>query len=211
MQTGMIKYGLAKNNRHIYQTGNLIHLTKYARLANHLGQYDCELQCGYAQMFMNDPKKLSCLSTITSLLYIILSDSEPHTHLFEQTHALFKIILPSQDLSWCAEYIHYETLVLQEMGFGLDLSTCVSNGTTHNLTYVSPKSGKAVSQEAGLPYHDKLLPMPAFFTKTQWETSDLLPALNLTGYFLSKYLRNNWNKDIPEIRQFFISLLHKEI
>ena len=31
-----------------------------------------------------------------------------------------------------------------------------------DLACVSPRSGRAVSRAAGLPYHDKLLPLPGF-------------------------------------------------
>ena len=46
--------------------------------------------------------------------------------------------------------------LLADLGFGLDLSSCAATGTRENLAYVSPRSGRAVSAEAGKPYLDRL-------------------------------------------------------
>ncbi len=47
--------------------------------------------------------------------------------------------------------------LLEELGFGLDLSKCAVTGVTDDLMYVSPRTGRAVSAEAGEPYKDRLL------------------------------------------------------
>ena len=59
-------------------------------------------------------------------------------------------------------YIKLEADLLEELGYGLDLSCCAASGVTDNLVYVSPKSGRAVSSLAGEPYKSKLLPLPSF-------------------------------------------------
>jgi DNA repair protein RecO (recombination protein O) len=81
--------------------------------------------------------------------------------------------------------------MLSELGFGLDLSTCAATGATRDLIYVSPKSGGAVSREAGEPWRDRLLNLPPFLRETgEHDThsgSDLEDGFRLTGLFL---LRN---------------------
>ena len=56
----------------------------------------------------------------------------------------------------------FELLLLDELGFGLDLESCAATGSRDDLVYVSPKSGRAVSRAAGEPYRDRLLPLPGF-------------------------------------------------
>ena len=56
----------------------------------------------------------------------------------------------------------FELQLLSELGFGLDLESCAATGSTAELVYVSPKSGRAVSRAAGEPWRDKLLRLPAF-------------------------------------------------
>ena len=63
---------------------------------------------------------------------------------------------------WPALLVRWELVLLEELGFGLDLATCAATGSTADLVYVSPKSGRAVSAEAGEPYKDRLLALPAF-------------------------------------------------
>lgn len=78
---------------------------------------------------------------------------------FQKT--LEQIALLSFD-GWAERYARWETELLKILGFGLDLSACAATGTTRDLVYVSPKSGRAVSREAGEPWRDKLLPLPDF-------------------------------------------------
>ena len=61
---------------------------------------------------------------------------------------------------WPALVVRWELALLEELGFGLDLASCAATGQSTDLVYVSPKSGRAVSSEAGEPYKDRLLACP---------------------------------------------------
>jgi len=63
---------------------------------------------------------------------------------------------------WPARYVRWECDLLAAVGFGLDLGRCAVTGVTTDLAYVSPRTGRAVSRAAGLPYHHKLLLLPEF-------------------------------------------------
>ena len=67
-----------------------------------------------------------------------------------------------QPETWPPLLVKWELALIGELGFGLDLSACAATRARANLRYVSPKSGRAVSADAGAPYHDKLLPLPPF-------------------------------------------------
>jgi DNA repair protein RecO (recombination protein O) len=56
--------------------------------------------------------------------------------------------------------------------------------------FVSPKTGRAVTAEAGKLHKDKLLPLPAFLTQSQNRPGrdDLVAGLRLTGYFLDRHV-----------------------
>ncbi len=66
------------------------------------------------------------------------------------------------DHIWPALLVRWEMGLLDELGFGLDLETCAATGLRENLNYVSPRSGKAVSEEAGRPYVNNSLPCRRF-------------------------------------------------
>jgi DNA repair protein RecO (recombination protein O) len=76
------------------------------------------------------------------------------------------------------------------LGFGLDLTHCAVTGETDGLAYVSPKTGRAVTAEAGRLHKDKLLPLPAFLLDAQAQPSrdELIAGLRLTGYFLDRHV-----------------------
>ncbi|MEJ0041361.1 MAG: DNA repair protein RecO C-terminal domain-containing protein [Rhizomicrobium sp.] len=93
--------------------------------------------------------------------------------------------------------------LLEELGFGLDLSRCASTGALENLIYVSPRTGRAVSGEAGEPYKDRLLALPGFLLGSQNATpdaADVAAGLKLTGHFLLERVLRPHGKEIPPAR-----------
>ena len=109
---------------------------------------------------------------------------------------------------WAVALVRYELLLLAELGFGLDLSGCAVTGRTEDLCWVSPKSGQAVSAEAGEPYAARLLPLPAFLTaggEGQWP--DILDGLKLTGHFLSRDLLVDRRAIILDARERLVQRL----
>jgi len=101
-------------------------------------------------------------------------------------------------------FIQFEMVLLQELGFGLDLKRCAVTGIEDNLVAVSPKTGRAVSHEHAQPYLDRLLPLPAFLTTANDDfppISEILKALDLTGYFLERYLLSSLSLEMPKVRE----------
>ncbi|MGB9152224.1 MAG: DNA repair protein RecO C-terminal domain-containing protein, partial [Alphaproteobacteria bacterium] len=87
-----------------------------------------------------------------------------------------------------------------------------------NLAYISPRTGRAVSREAGAPYHDKLFPLPAFLLGVgEWEAADILQGLEMTGHFLSRHIFANPHSrvliprdgDLPQARQRLLEFYRK--
>jgi DNA repair protein RecO (recombination protein O) len=116
----------------------------------------------------------------------------------------------SRPALWPAAYVHWELQLLTALGFGLDLSHCAATGETRDLTYVSPKTGRAVSREAALPYADRLLALPPFLIEPDAapDIADLLAGLRLTGYFLDRHVLHGPNTDRRlEARARFIERL----
>ncbi|MDA0241131.1 MAG: DNA repair protein RecO C-terminal domain-containing protein, partial [Proteobacteria bacterium] len=110
-------------------------------------------------------------------------------------------------------FVHWEMALLTVVTICLDFSACASTGTTENLIYVSPKSGQAVSEAAGAPYKDRMLPLPRFMKDDAWEEDiqhqELLEGLNLTGYFLEHHVFALNGKKPPPARTRFIDRLRQ--
>jgi DNA repair protein RecO (recombination protein O) len=196
--TGFVKR-LNKKNIHIYQTGNIVNFTWKARLEEHLGMADCEL-INSSSHFMNNKNQLYALNSLLSIIKASFKERIPYKYFFE---ALYNYISDKNRKFCFTEYIYLEKLILREIGYGLDLSSCAVTGTRKNLAYVSPKTGRAVSFSAGKQYHDKLLRLPyCLLTKSSpQEVIDIEDSAKLILYFLKRYVFGNYE---PESRKIFV-------
>src|SRR6202165_6054393 len=117
----------------------------------------------------------------------LLPERDPHQDIYDM---LDRTLDDFDDVGEAAAHlIKFKLAMLAELGFGLDLETCAATGETSELIYVSPKSGGAVSRQAGDPWRDRLLRLPAFLRPGEggpngWSDQDLRDGFALTGLFL---------------------------
>ena len=179
------------------QIGDIVAARWSARLPEQMGTFYIENMHSTAAFFLDDINRLNCLACLCELLNITLPERQCFSQLYDKVF-LFLNQLFQED--YLKHYIFLEKDLLAALGFGLDLSTCAAGGDSTNLAYVSPKTGRAVSREKGLPYHQRLLPLPRFlWQKSPATPNDLKQALNLTGYFLKQYTING---TLPRHREF---------
>lgn len=156
-----------------------------ARLQEQLGVFYIEDEKSANLAFLEDSKRLNVLSSLCYLLDVLLPEREAYQQLFDETMD-FLAHLDENDFQ--QRYVMWEIALLEALGFGLDLTKCAGGGDANDLAYVSPKSGRAVSRQMGLPYQDKLLPLPPFLVKNvPIDEKMIFQGLNLTGYFLLHY------------------------
>jgi len=206
---GLARGGAGRRARGVYQTGNLLSAVWRARLPDHLGNYSCELARAWAADFLDDPPRLAGLAAACALTDAALPEREPHPRLFDSLSALLSApAVPG----WFAAHVHWEVALLADLGFGLDLGSCAATGTTDDLAYVSPKSGRAVSRSAAGPYREKLLVLPAFLIAEAGPApglGDLLAGLRLTGYFLERFVFAPLERRLPPARTRYIEGLKR--
>ncbi len=203
-------YG-AQGKQNILQPGNLVTAEWKARLREQLGTFALELEKAYASGVMDSPLKLAALLSACSLAEAALPERESNPGQFEGFKALCDLLQGDQ---WAEAYILWEIAFLREMGFGLDFSKCAATGTADNLVYVSPRTGRAVSAQAGEPYKEKLLELPGFLTGNLQigdnnPYGEILKGLDLTGYFLVNKLFGDTAGPFPEARISFRSRIEK--
>lgn len=156
-----------------------------ARIPQQLGTTYWESYKNTSALYIHDRGRFLCLSCICTLLHKLLEERQEYT-IF--THNTFSFIDNLSHESYLKNYIIWEMNLLETIGFGLDLTQCAGGGNKKNLAFISPKTGRAVSFEKGLPYKDKLLKLPKFILNNSHETSseDILDGFLLTGFFLQK-------------------------
>jgi DNA repair protein RecO (recombination protein O) len=197
---GLVRGGQSPRRRALLQPGNSVAASWRGRLPEHLGSFDCELVDAHAARLLDDPGRLAALNAAVALLLAALPEREPHPDL----HASFAGLLAALDSgdSWAQSYVIWECGLLAALGFGLDLASCAATGSNQNLAYVSPRTGRAVSREAGLPYHDKLLPLPGFLWRdAPAGPDDIVAGLVLTRHFLLHHLFEPQGGRLPEARE----------
>lgn len=197
---GLVHGGRSRKLRPVLQTGNHVDATWKARLADHLGHVSLELRRGFAAETMDTPDALAALTTMATLTRL-LPERDPHPNLYEIT--LFVLGFLDDASVWPALLVRWELALLEELGFGLDLSHCASTGSNDQLIYVSPKSGRAVSASAGEPYRDRMLALPRFLTRARTgavTSQDVVEGLALTGHFLETRVLLPRGETLPEAR-----------
>jgi DNA repair protein RecO (recombination protein O) len=203
---GLVHGGRSRRLRPVLQLGNHVDVTWKARLADNLGHFALELRKGYAALLMDEPAALAAMTSM-AVLARLLPERDPHPELYAAT---LDILRAFDDAGlWPALFVRWELQLLGELGFGLDLSECAATGVDADLIYVSPRSGRAVSRDAGKPYCDRLLKLPAFLLDETAPASegDILAGLALTGHFLERDMLEPHGLSMPQARERLIQIL----
>jgi len=205
---GAVRGAMSRSKKGDYQPGNLLQVEWSARLPEHLGSLKCEMISPVAAYVLNDSLRLTGLNALLSLTQAVLAEHDPHPRLYD---ALVTLLgkLRANEADWLADYARYELLLLAEAGFQLELDKCAATGVTENLIYVSPKSGCAVSAQAGEPYKAKLLKLPPF-RSLSLQGEEIRDALVMTGYFLEHRLFASHHRPLPPARDRFVAALRKQ-
>jgi DNA repair protein RecO (recombination protein O) len=190
------------------QAGNLLHVTWKARTGDQLGFFSpLDLVESYAARVMDDRAALAGLASAISLIRIGGAERQAYPGLYD---ALILLLDNFGDGElWPPIYARFELGLLAELGYGLDLERCAITGETENLAFVSPRTGRAATFEAGEPFADKLLRLPPFVLNPDapMEEGDVADALALAGYFLERRVFDHIGQGMPEQRRRLIEAL----
>jgi len=196
--SGIVKSLKSVKKRFIYQIGNKIEFVWRARLAEHIGNITAEVEKNYFALFMEDKLKINITYSICFLLSNLLPEMHSEPKLYQHLENFLKILQGNNKTQILREYIFFEMELLALLGYGLDLSECAVSGAKENLSYISPKTGKAVTDIIGNPYKDKLFELPKFIINKQEETDleKLSLALQILDFFLNKVLNKYKSIDL---------------
>lgn len=203
---GLVRGGFGTRLKPILQTGNSVNVSWRARLDEHLGNYTVEGLRLRASSFFAARHAIYGVTHLAALMRL-LPERDPHGGLY----SVFEEVLDRLEDPVLAAplVVRFELQLLTELGFGLDLAHCAATGTTQDLIYVSPKSGRAVSRGAGAPYVDRMLRLPAFLRDldTVPEGGDVADGFALTGLFLERHVLEPRGLTLTDERAHFIAAL----
>jgi DNA repair protein RecO (recombination protein O) len=210
---GLVRGGASRRTKPVLQPGNLLHVTWRARLNDHLGHYTVELSRARAGDMLESREALVGLNGFCAVVGVALPEREAHPQVFDAANILLDAMQEDGIGHWGALFVRFEAGLLEALGFGLDLSRCAATGTADNLAFVSPRSGRAVSRDAGEPYKERLFQLPGFLLATQNATADareVAAGLKLTGHFLLERVLHPHGQEMPLARLNLDGLLARE-
>lgn len=201
--------GASRKMKPFLQAGAPVTARYRARVSDQLGSVTLEPQGEGPAALFDEPLALAGLSAAAAVAAGALPEREPHPGAYLAFQALSQA-LAHPDI-WPAVFVRFEAGLLQDLGFGLDLSRCAATGSTDDLIYVSPRTGRAVSRAAGEPYKDRLLALPGFMLSSQsrLDAGDVKAGLDLTAHFLEAFIFNPLNRPLPPARLWLVDRLNE--
>lgn len=205
---GVVRGGASRRMAATLQPGNQLVVDWRARLGEQLGSFAVEPLRSRAGV-LSDRLALAGLNAICAMLHVALPEREPHPVLWRASIALLDAL---QTRGWPPDYLRWELQLLEELGFALDLSCCAVTGSREDLSYVSPRTGRAVSRGGAGEWAARLMPLPpALLGQGPASPAEMAEGLALTGHFLNRCLEPLLNgRPLPEARNRLIALLARQ-
>ena len=208
---GLVHGGQSRRKAALLELGNQLNLNWSARISDNLGSYNCELVESRAALYLSDQPRLLALQAFCATLALLCPEREPMPFVYDAAQSWLSLL---ESAHWAQTLVRFELGLLTALGYHLELERCAVTNQEHDLCFVSPKSGRAVSRAVAQPYQERLLQLPAFLTQSsnalesddEWK-SQAAQGLKLTGYFLEKHLFSSLNRPLPEARWALYNLL----
>ena len=204
---GLARGGASRAHAGVWQPGNLVDARWVARLSDQLGSFTAELMHAGAALAMDDALALAVLSSACAVAEGALTEREPHPLVFAGLLALITR-LPA-GTAVLSDLVRWELTLLAELGYGLDLDRCALTGSTEDLAWVSPRTGRAVSEAAAGPWKERLLRLPAFLHEGEADAAGWTDGLALTGHFLARDAFGSQHRPLPPARDRLVARVHR--
>jgi DNA repair protein RecO (recombination protein O) len=205
---GVVRGGASRRLAPVLQPGAQLALTWRARLDDQIGTFVVEPLRSRAGV-LGDRLALAGMSSICAMLQVALAERDPHPRLWASSVRVLDALQTAPD--WPVQYLRWELELLEDLGFGLDLTMCAVTGSREDLAYVSPRTGRAVSRAAAGDWAARLLPLPmALLGQGPADAAEIVQGLALTGHFLARELAPMLNdRPLPQARARLVDLLSR--
>lgn len=213
LQNALVKGAKGRRLRGVLQNGNTLHVTWRARLETQLGSFAIEPVQDRVSLILGHPNRLKALSSVCATLATTLPEKLHFAGLQTLTKTYLDV-LADPTLPWLDAHLRWELATLTVLGYGLDLSACAVTGSTSDLRYVSPKSGRAVSGPGAVGYEDRLLTLPPFLIAADGgapSIEDLAAGWHLVDFFWQNRVYAALGRPMPQARVRLGSWIINEI
>ena len=112
--SGIVYRGNSRQITNFLQISNKIFVFHTSKAENRIGYFKTELVEAISPKYFNNKKKTTSLLSLSSILNLLLPDSQPYKSLFT---SLEKFLNELDHENWAANYVYWELNLLKELGF----------------------------------------------------------------------------------------------
>ena len=112
--SGIVYGGNSRKIRNFLQISNKIFIFHTSKAENRIGYFKVELVHAISPKYFNNKKKTTCLLSVTSVLNLLLPESQPYKNLFTSLEIFLKKL---DQENWAVNYVYWELNLLKELGF----------------------------------------------------------------------------------------------
>ena len=128
--SGVVYGGNSRKIKNYLQISNKLYINHNAKNENRLGYFKTELVKPVSPLYFNDKERSSALLSISSILNMLLPDSQPNKNIYES----FEQFLNSIKLdNWVILYVFLELSLIKDLGYDPNLDQFKKNESESEL------------------------------------------------------------------------------
>ena len=112
--SGIVYGGNSRKIRNFLQISNKIFVFHTSKSENRIGYFKTELVEAISPKYFSNKKKTTTLLSLSSILNLLLPDSQPYKNLF---YSVGNFLDGLEEENWVVSYIYWELNLLKELGF----------------------------------------------------------------------------------------------
>ena len=112
--SGIVYGGNSRKVRNFLQISNKIFVFYNSKSENRIGYFKSELVEAISPKYFNNKKKTTSLLSLSSILNLLLPESQPYKKLFISVESFLKDL---EVKYWASSYVYWELNLLKELGF----------------------------------------------------------------------------------------------
>ena len=193
--SGIIFGGTSKKIKNYLQIGNQLYVNLNAKSENRIGYFKIEILKAYSPTYFDNPKKLSCISSVMNLVKILTAESQSNSKIYKLINDFYLLL---DKPIWLKEYVFWELELLSILGFNLDLKNIVNKKIVNDKTLyiVESSTEKKIVPNFLIDINDDLN-----------DPKEILDGLKLVSDFMDKTIFKPNNINFPISRNQFINSL----
>ena len=128
--SGVVYGGNSRKIKNYLQISNKLYINHNAKNENRLGYFKTELVKPVSPLYFNDKERSSALLSISSILNMLLPESQPNQNIYES----FEEFLNSIKLdNWAILYVFLELRLIKDLGYDPNLNQFKKNKSENEL------------------------------------------------------------------------------